>query len=41
MCLGIPGQIKEIISADMQLAMVEVGGPEYLAPLQAALARYV
>ena len=26
MCLGIPGQIKEIISADMQLAMVEVGG---------------
>ncbi|MBV5298919.1 MAG: HypC/HybG/HupF family hydrogenase formation chaperone [Rhodoferax sp.] len=26
MCLGIPGQIVEIISADMQLAMVEVGG---------------
>ena len=26
MCLGIPGQIVEIISEDMKLAMVDVGG---------------
>jgi hydrogenase expression/formation protein HypC len=26
MCLGIPGQIVEIISADLQLARVDVGG---------------
>ncbi|HOE40401.1 MAG TPA: HypC/HybG/HupF family hydrogenase formation chaperone [Rhodoferax sp.] len=26
MCLGLPGQIVEIISSDMQLAMVDVGG---------------
>ncbi|MFZ4538048.1 HypC/HybG/HupF family hydrogenase formation chaperone [Propionivibrio sp.] len=26
MCLGIPGQIVEIISEDMHLAMVDVGG---------------
>jgi len=26
MCLGIPGQIVEIINEDMKLAMVDVGG---------------
>ncbi len=26
MCLGIPGQIVEIIDHDMKLAMVDVGG---------------
>ena len=26
MCLGIPGQIVEIVSEDMKLAMVDVGG---------------
>lgn len=26
MCLGIPGQITEIINADLQLAVVDVGG---------------
>jgi hydrogenase expression/formation protein HypC len=26
MCLGIPGQITEIINADLQLALVDVGG---------------
>jgi len=26
MCLGIPGQIVEIVSEDMRLAMVDVGG---------------
>lgn len=26
MCLGIPGQIVEVISEDMKLAMVDVGG---------------
>ena len=26
MCLGIPGQIVDIISSDMQLAMVDVAG---------------
>lgn len=26
MCLGIPGQIVEIVSEDMNLAMVDVGG---------------
>jgi hydrogenase expression/formation protein HypC len=26
MCLGIPGQIIEIINPDLQLALVDVGG---------------
>lgn len=26
MCLGIPGQIVEIVSDDLKLAMVDVGG---------------
>ena len=26
MCLGIPGQIVEIVSEDLKLAMVDVGG---------------
>jgi len=26
MCLGIPGQIVEIVSSDLNLAMVDVGG---------------
>jgi len=26
MCLGIPGQIVEIVSSDLSLAMVDVGG---------------
>jgi hydrogenase expression/formation protein HypC len=26
MCLGIPGQIVEIVNADLNLAIVEVGG---------------
>lgn len=26
MCLGIPGQITEIVNADLKLALVDVGG---------------